>query len=89
MATTLIRGGTVVTATGRSEADVLVDGETIVAVLAPGSHLLGTDLTASVDTVIDATGTRMVEKIAISARLRPVRSPRSGHSMKYVFAPVP
>lgn len=56
MATTLIRGGTVVTATGRSEADVLVDGETIVAVLAPGSHLLGTDLTASVDTVIDATG---------------------------------
>ncbi len=56
MATTLIRGGTVVTATGRSEADVLVDGETIVAVLAPGSQLLGTDLTASVDTVIDATG---------------------------------
>ncbi|MGX5679876.1 dihydropyrimidinase [Schumannella luteola] len=56
MATTLIKGGTVVTATGRSEADVLIDGETIVAVLAPGSVLLGTDLTAGVDTVIDATG---------------------------------
>jgi dihydropyrimidinase len=56
MATTLIRGGTVVAATGRSKADVLVDGETIRAVLAPGSELLGVDLERSVDTVIDATG---------------------------------
>ncbi|ERG63636.1 phenylhydantoinase [Agrococcus pavilionensis RW1] len=56
MATTLIRGGTVVTATGRSLADVLIDGETIRAVLAPGSELLGVDLAASVDRVIDATG---------------------------------
>lgn len=56
MATTLIRGGTVVTATGRSKADVLVDGETIRAVLAPGSELLGVEIERSVDTVIDATG---------------------------------
>ncbi|WP_322410161.1 dihydropyrimidinase [Microbacterium invictum] len=56
MTTTLITGGTVVSATGRGEADVLIDGETIVGVLAPGSQLLGTDLAASVDTVIDATG---------------------------------
>ncbi|MFC8682445.1 dihydropyrimidinase [Microbacterium ureisolvens] len=56
MATTLIKGGTVVSATGRGEADVLIDGETIAAVLAPGSQLLGTDVAASVDTVIDATG---------------------------------
>src|SRR5690606_2542394 len=56
MATTLITGGTVVSSTGRSEADVLVDGEQIVAVLAPGSKLLGSDLTRSVDTVIDASG---------------------------------
>ena len=56
MATTLISGGTVVTATGRGAADVLVDGETIVGVLAPGSVLLGTNLASSVDTVIDATG---------------------------------
>ncbi|WP_344737479.1 dihydropyrimidinase, partial [Microbacterium awajiense] len=56
MTTTLITGGTVVTATGRAEADVLIDGETIAAVLAPGSELLGTDLKASVDTVVDATG---------------------------------
>lgn len=56
MATTLITGGTVVSATGRAEADVLVDGEKIVAVLAPGSQLLGTDLTQGVDTVVDATG---------------------------------
>ncbi len=56
MTTVLIAGGTVVTANGRSEADVLIDGETIAAVLAPGSHLLGTNLAASVDSVIDATG---------------------------------
>ena len=36
MATTLISGGTVISAVGRREADVLVDGETIVALLAPG-----------------------------------------------------
>jgi dihydropyrimidinase len=56
MTTTLITGGTVVSATGRAEADVLVDGERIVGVLAPGSQLLGADLAASADRVIDATG---------------------------------
>ena len=56
MGTLLVTGGTVVSATGRTLADVLVDGERIVAVLAPGSTLLGHDLAASVDTVIDATG---------------------------------
>jgi dihydropyrimidinase len=53
---TLITGGTVVSATGRAPADVRIDGETIAAVLAPGSQLLGADLTASVDAVIDASG---------------------------------
>jgi dihydropyrimidinase len=56
MTTTLIRGGTVVNATGTAAADVLVDGETIAGVLAPGSSLLGVDLEASVDAVVDATG---------------------------------
>jgi dihydroorotase-like cyclic amidohydrolase len=56
MATLLIKGGTVVSATGRTEADVLVDGEQVVALLAPGSQLLGTDVGAGVDQVIDATG---------------------------------
>ena len=56
MSTTLITGGTVVNATGTATADVLVEGETIAAVLSPGSQLLGTDLAGSVDTVIDATG---------------------------------
>jgi dihydropyrimidinase len=56
MATTLITGGTVVSATGRSRADVLIDGERIAAVLEPGSVLLGTDLSSAVDTVIDAAG---------------------------------
>ena len=60
MSTLLITGGTVVSSTGRSLADVLVDGEKIVAVLAPGSSLLGHDLAGSVDTVIDATGKYVV-----------------------------
>ena len=53
MTTTLITGGTVVSATGSSLQDVLVDGETIAALLAPGSQALG-PITA--DIVIDATG---------------------------------
>jgi dihydropyrimidinase len=60
MSTLLITGGTVVSSTGRGLADVLVDGERIVAVLAPGSTLLGHDLAGSVDTVIDATGKYVV-----------------------------
>ncbi|MBI5161589.1 MAG: dihydropyrimidinase [Micrococcales bacterium] len=56
MGTTLITGGTVVNATGTAEADILIDGERIVAVLARGSRLLGADLASSVDTVLDATG---------------------------------
>ena len=56
MGTLLVKGGTVVSSTGRAEADVLVDGEQVVAVLAPGSTLLGQDLAQSVDQVVDATG---------------------------------
>lgn len=56
MTTTLITGGTVVNATGRSRADVLIDGEQIAAILPPGSTILGHDLAGSVDRVIDATG---------------------------------
>lgn len=56
MSTLLITGGTVVSSTGRVVADVLVDGEKIVAVLEPGSTLLGSDLASSVDKVVDATG---------------------------------
>ena len=56
MSTTLIRNGTVVNATGTARADVLVDGETIAAVLAPGSSLLGVDLAGNVDSVVEAGG---------------------------------
>ncbi|PRB34166.1 dihydropyrimidinase [Arthrobacter sp. MYb23] len=56
MPTTLISGGTVVSSTGKALADVLIDGETIVAVLAPGTKSLGTDLKSSVDHLLDATG---------------------------------
>ena len=51
--TTLIKNGTVVNATGATAADVLVDGEQIVALLAPGSTALGE---IAADTVIDAAG---------------------------------
>jgi len=60
MATILITGGTVVSATGSAPMDVLVDGDTVAAVLQPGSRLLGTDLAAGVDRVIDATGKYVV-----------------------------
>jgi dihydropyrimidinase len=56
VSTTLIKNGTVVNATGTAVADVLIDGETIAAVLAPGSALLGFDLEGAVDAVIDAAG---------------------------------
>ncbi|MFT4235599.1 MAG: dihydropyrimidinase [Microbacterium sp.] len=56
MTTTLITGGTVVSATGRVDANVLIDGEKIVAVLDPASTALGADLPSTVDKVIDATG---------------------------------
>jgi dihydropyrimidinase len=56
----LVRGGTVVSPTGRTDMDVLVDGERIVALLAPGDATLGADLAAAADTVIDATGKYVV-----------------------------
>lgn len=58
--TTLITGGTVVNATGRTRADVLIDGETIAALVAPGSTALGHDLAANAHRVIDATGKYVV-----------------------------
>ncbi len=58
--TVLIKGGTVISPTGSTAADVLVDGERIVAVLEPGSTALGADLAASAERVIDATGKYVV-----------------------------
>jgi dihydropyrimidinase len=55
MARTLISGGTVVNPTGAIAADVLVDGETIAAIYAPGA---AGDVTA--DTTIDAAGKYVV-----------------------------
>jgi dihydropyrimidinase len=55
---TLVRGGTVVSATGRRRADVLIEGERIVALLA-GDDRGTTDRAIGderVDRVIDATG---------------------------------
>ncbi|MGW4849525.1 dihydropyrimidinase [Nocardia brasiliensis] len=56
MTLTFIHGGTVVSATGSQLLDVLVDGETIAAVLQPGTTTLGADLAATADVVLDATG---------------------------------
>src|SRR3954452_3028087 len=50
---TLITNGTVVNADGSTQADVLVDGEQIVAV---GRGLAGTDLAGGLDATIDASG---------------------------------
>ncbi len=67
MATTLITGGTVVSATGRAQVDVLVDGERIVALLEPGSELLGSDVAATADRVVDATGRYVIPPGGIDA----------------------
>jgi dihydropyrimidinase len=57
MSRVLISNGTIVSATGRSAGDVLVDGETIAAILAPGqADALG--ITA--DRTIDASGKYVV-----------------------------
>ncbi|MTD13622.1 dihydropyrimidinase [Nakamurella sp. YIM 132087] len=53
MTTTLITGGTVISATGSALQDVLIDGERIVALLAPGTTPLGP---VTADVTIDATG---------------------------------
>lgn len=53
---TMITNGTVVNTTGRVAADLLIDGETVAAVLAPGTELLGSDTRSSVDTVINVAG---------------------------------
>jgi dihydropyrimidinase len=50
---TLISGGTIVSAQGSSPGDVLIEGETIVAVLAPGQ---ADALAVTADTRVDATG---------------------------------
>ncbi len=57
--TTLITGGTVVSPTGQTLTEVLIDGETIVALLAPGTELaLAAERGAGA--VIDATGKLVV-----------------------------
>ena len=56
---TLISGGIVVSATGSTPADVLVDGERIVALADPGSHVVQA-FAENVDTRVDATGKLVV-----------------------------
>ncbi|HTV12182.1 MAG TPA: dihydropyrimidinase [Acidimicrobiales bacterium] len=51
---TLVRGGTVVNATGARAADVLVEDERVIAVVAPGAALVGNFADGA--TVIDASG---------------------------------
>ena len=57
---TFIRGGIVVGPVSAQPMDVLIDGERIVAVLAPGDNSFGADLAASAETVLDATGKYVV-----------------------------
>src|ERR1035441_8955651 len=51
----VISGGTVITASGGVPADVLVDGERIAALAAPGTAEAGS-WAAGADRVLDATG---------------------------------
>ncbi len=55
MTSLYIKGGTVVSATGADPADVLVDGETVVAVLQPQSEL-AQSAESSAANVVDASG---------------------------------
>ena len=55
-----MRGGLVVGPVSAQPLDVLIDGERIVALLAPGDTSLGADLAATADRVIDATGKYVV-----------------------------
>ena len=54
--TILIKNGSVVSPQGTIQADVLVDGERIAAVIAPGDTSLGANLEAAAERVIDASG---------------------------------
>ncbi len=56
MTLTLIRGGIVVSATGSQPLDVVIDGETIAAVVRPGASVFGIDPADAAEVVIDATG---------------------------------
>ena len=57
--TILIKGGTVVSATGASAMDVVIEGDKIAALVAPGSTSLGS-LGETAERVIDATGRYVV-----------------------------
>lgn len=57
MSLTLISGGTIVSAVGRRLADVLIDGETIAAILEPG---LASVMGVAPERTIDATGKYVV-----------------------------
>ncbi len=57
--TTLIKNGTVVSATGRTEQEILIDGEHVVALLHPGSDLAGA-AERGAEHVIDAAGKYVV-----------------------------
>jgi dihydropyrimidinase len=58
--TILVKNGMVLGPTGSVAADVLIDGERIVALIEPGTTTLGADLAATADQVIDATGKYVV-----------------------------
>ena len=53
---TLIANGTVITADDTQSADVLIEGEKVVALAAPGSHTWA----EGADKIIDATGKYVV-----------------------------
>ena len=66
--TTLVRGGLVIGPVSAQPMDVLVDGEKVVALLAPGDSSLGADLAAGAERVIDATGKYVKKTITVEIK---------------------
>ena len=65
---TLIADGTVVSATGRVRADVVVSGEVIEAVVAPGSEIVESLRRGGEAHVIDATDRYVVPGGVVTCR---------------------
>jgi hypothetical protein len=78
MSRIVISGGTVITASGAAAAEVLVDGEQIAALAAPGSAQAAAQAAAA-DRVLDASGRYVLP--GVEHRMDPARAwPSPGRS---------
>ena len=77
MSTTLIRGGTVVSATGRVEADVLVDGEKIAALREYITKSQSGEITASATEIKEKTDELQVASLNLFDKMHKARNEQS------------